>query len=79
MLQTLNTTVLSATAWTHVAFLSAADRLRNEVRGASTVEYLGVLVLVALIIAAVMKVKPDELIGSGVKDKIEEVKKATTH
>jgi hypothetical protein len=67
-------------AWLHAAAISAAERARTDRRGQGTVEYVGVVVMVTLLIAAVAVAAKGwaPSVGDGLKKAIgEAIKKAS--
>jgi hypothetical protein len=67
-------------AWLHAAALTALERARSDRRGQGTVEYVGVVVMVTLLIAAVAVAAKGwaPAVGDGLKKAIgEAIKKAS--
>lgn len=67
-------------AWVHAAALTAADRARGDRRGQGTVEYVGAVVMVTLLIAAVAVAAKGwaPAVGDGLKKAIgDAIKKAS--
>jgi hypothetical protein len=67
-------------AWLHASALSAVERARDDRRGQGTVEYVGVVVMVTLLIAAVEVAAKGwaPAVGDGLKKAIgEAIKKAS--
>ncbi len=67
-------------AWVHAAALAAADRVREDRRGQGTVEYVGVVVMVTLLVAAVAVAAKGwaPAVGDGLKKAIADaIKKAS--
>jgi hypothetical protein len=67
-------------AWLHAAAVTTLDRAREDRRGQGTVEYVGVVVMVTLLIAAVAVAAKGwaPSVGDGLKKAIgEAIKKAS--
>lgn len=67
-------------AWLHAAAVTAVERARADSRGQGTVEYVGVVVMVTLLIAAVAVAAKGwaPAVGDGLKKAIgEAIKKAS--
>ncbi len=67
-------------AWLHAAAIAALERARTDRRGQGTVEYVGVVVMVTLLIAAVAVAAKGwaPSVGDGLKKAIgEAIKKAS--
>ena len=67
-------------AWLHAAGLTAIDRARDDSRGQGTVEYVGVVVMVTLLIGAVAVAAKGwaPAVGDGLKKAIgDAIKKAS--
>jgi len=67
-------------AWLHAAVVTMVDRARDDQRGQGTVEYVGVVVMVTLLIAAVAVAAKGwaPTIGDGLKKAIADaIKKAS--
>ncbi|WP_330173862.1 hypothetical protein OG875_09935 [Streptomyces sp. NBC_01498] len=68
--KTATTTLLSVRTWANTAV--TAMKRRGD-RGQGAVEYVGVIVLVALIIAAIVGSGVDESIANGLTEKVGEI------
>jgi len=67
-------------AWLHVTGLSLMDRMRDDRRGQGTVEYVGVVVMVTLLIGAVAVAAKGwaPAVGDGLKKAIQDAIKSVT-
>lgn len=67
-------------AWLHVTGLSLMDRMRDDQRGQGTVEYVGVVVMVTLLIGAVAVAAKGwaPAVGDGLKKAIQDAIKSVT-
>ncbi|MEQ8834997.1 MAG: hypothetical protein RIB67_11225 [Miltoncostaeaceae bacterium] len=67
-------------AWLHVSGIALMERLREDRRGQGTVEYVGVVVMVTLLIGAVAAAAKGwaPAVGDGLKKAIQDAIKAVT-
>jgi Flp pilus assembly pilin Flp len=67
-------------AWLHVAGLDLMQRMRDDRRGQGTVEYVGVVVMVTLLIGAVAVAAKGwaPAVGDGLKKAIQEAIKSAS-
>lgn len=67
-------------AWLHATGLAAVERMAHDRRGQGTVEYVGVVVMVTLLIAAVATAAKGwaPAVGDGLKKAIQDAIKTAT-